>query len=128
MNSARDPSSNDTAETNLDLEIDLTTIHDMGALMADHAGGLLLQTVAGFSQGYMQVMTAALGRAAAEIVSSDGARGQAAMEKLQDAMKDLPQFVQEMAAAASALSAALPPDALRTEAGTQFPTTPETEI
>lgn len=77
-----------------------------GKILADQAAGMMMQDVTSFSQGIMQIMTAAIAKATAEVVATDGQKGKEALATLSPALAKLPSFISLMASSAQTIEEA----------------------
>ena len=72
-------------------------IRKVGDILSDQAAGMLMQDVESFSQGFMQIMMAAIAKSTEKIVKTDGAEGEKSLTIAQNALNKLPVFIDSMA-------------------------------
>lgn len=82
------------------LKADFSPMTGTGKLLAEQAAGMMMQDVTSFSQGLMQIATAAIAKATAEIIATDGEKGKKSLTEINTALAELPKFVTKMADAA----------------------------
>ena len=85
------------------LKADIVPAAATGKILADQAAGMLMQDVESFSQGMMQIATAAISKVTAEIIATDGAQGETALTQITQTLGELPTFITDMATAAQSI-------------------------